>query len=308
MKIDKSSYYPESPLDDDEADARRGEQTQSVSPYAPNYRAPEPTPEPAAAHEPEHEPAPAVAAAPAETPAAAPRQTSGVANPITHNEKETYFSDPDLQEPHEEAGRFATSLSHLLSWLLVPLMMPVYGIIFLFGLSILSFASLQSRVVFTLIVAAINMLLPALVVLMLKRFGLVDDIGLNGRKERLIPYIITILCMAGTGWLLYAKGAPEWLLMFFLGGAVAGVIEVTVNCWWKISAHCAGIAGLCALLVHIMQQDYYSPATFWWLLVTILLSGLLGTARLWLNRHTVTQVLAGYAVGFCSVYFMMMIR
>ena len=39
----------------------------------------------------------------------------------------------------------------------------------------------------------------------------------------------------------------------------------------------------------------------------MVLSGLLGSARIWLGRHTVWQVVAGYAVGFCSVFFLMMV-
>ena len=37
------------------------------------------------------------------------------------------------------------------------------------------------------------------------------------------------------------------------------------------------------------------------LLIAIGLSGILGTARVWLGRHTAWQVIAGYAVGFLSV-------
>lgn len=54
--------------------------------------------------------------------------------------------------------------------------------------------------------------------------------------------------------------------------------------------------------------DFIGPATEVWLLISVGLAGLLGSARIWLGRHTLGQVLAGYVVGFCSVFFMMMIR
>ncbi|MDE6804392.1 MAG: hypothetical protein K2J29_07160, partial [Muribaculaceae bacterium] len=134
------------------------------------------------------------------------------------------------------------------------------------------------------------------------------DIGLNGRKERLLPYIITILCLGATAWFMSLKGAPLWMSMFFIGGAVAGIINFAVNFYWKISAHSAGIAGIVAMLIRIMRDGFPEPSTFSWLIAVILLSGLLGAARVWLGRHTAGQVLAGYAVGFCSVFFITLIH
>lgn len=46
--------------------------------------------------------------------------------------------------------------------------MPVYGLILAFGLSILDVAPMGMRVVFTVIVAAIDVLLPMLLILLLK--------------------------------------------------------------------------------------------------------------------------------------------
>ena len=53
--------------------------------------------------------------------------------------------------------------------------------------------------------------------------------------------------------------APMWLTMFFAGGAVAGIVELIVNHWWKISVHAAGVAGIVALLVRIMHDGYPAP-------------------------------------------------
>ena len=83
---------------------------------------------------------------------------------------------------------------------------------------------------------------------------------------------------------------------------------MVINRWWKISVHSAGIAGLVAMQLHLLLYDYSLPSTFAWLLVAVALAGMLGSARIWLGRHTLGQVLAGYAVGFCAVYFLMMIR
>lgn len=267
MKLDTSSYYPKSTLDDEEED-----------PLAAGEEIPEP-----------------------------------VEEEISEEEIEIDIAEnPDCPHNHDMKDspeyHAVTSVAQFISWILVPLLMPVYGIILIFNLSILDFAPFGTKTAFTLVVGAFNLAIPAIIVILLKRFGLVDDIGLNGRKERLIPYIITILCMGGTALFLHFKSFPMWAAMFFAGGAVAGLIELLVNFRWKISAHCAGIAGIVALLIQMNHDAMPQSGLMTWLIISIAAAGLLGSVRLWLNRHTLMQVLAGYAVGFCSVYFMMLIH
>lgn len=205
-------------------------------------------------------------------------------------------------EDKTPAERFISRIANVISWVFVPLLMPTYGILLIFNLSFLSLASTSSKWFFTLVVLGATCLLPMLMVVLLKKLGLVQDIGLNGRKERMIPYIITIICMLGTGWFLYMKGAPMWVATFFAGGALAGLINLVVNNWWKISAHAAGIAGIVAMLIQITREGFPSSGTTTWITATIILAGSLCSARVWLGRHTLLQVLAGTAVGFISVW------
>lgn len=211
--------------------------------------------------------------------------------------------------PAEEKERksFADIFATILSWVLVPLMMPVYGIMLIFHLSVLSLTTPATKHIITLIVAGFDVVLPMLLVYLLKLFGLVSDVGLNERKERLIPYMITMVCMTGTAIFIYMKGAPLWVAMFFAGGALAALINTVINHWWKISAHAAGIAGIVAILIRIYISGLPTGNILPWLIAAIILSGLLGSCRVWLGRHTVWQVLAGYATGFLSVFLLTMI-
>lgn len=210
----------------------------------------------------------------------------------------------DKDNAPRQGESFIDSLASVLSWVLVPLMMPVYGIMLVFSESVMCFTPLSTRIVFTLIVAGINVLLPMLLVLLLKKMGLVRDIGLNSRRERMIPYVITIVCLGATAAYMNLKGAPGWLSMFFVGGAVGGAVNFIVNFRWKISAHAAGISGVSAMLLRILKDGIPQSGCFEWLIVSVVLAGLLGSARVWLGRHTPAQVLAGYVVGFLSVFLL----
>lgn len=274
MSIDTSSYYPEVPSPDGEdsfsLNNRKGGLFDTTGPT--------PGPEPQDAPPEPQQP---------ESLAAKPKGSK--------------------DNPESPVETVITAFSHFLSWVLVPLLMPVYGLMLAFGLSVLDVAPMGMRINFTLIVAAITVVIPTVLVLLLKKLGIVHDVGLNHRKERLIPYIITIVAYAATAWFMASKNAPLWLSMFFAGGAAAALINLMINFKWKISAHAAGIAGVVALLIRISKDGYPEPETYTWLLIALGLAGLLGSARVWLGRHTVWQIVAGYAVGFCSVFFLTMI-
>lgn len=277
MKIDTSSYYPKSHLDDGEEENRAGMQDSIFTPSG---------------HEEKKQ----------DSTTSVPESASDAA--------EASYSAPTPEPENLPRGpeRAISAVSQFLSWIFVPLAMPVYGILLAFGLSILHFLPMSVKTSYTLIVAGINIGLPAVTFYLMKWLGIISDIGLNNQKERFVPYIVTMLCMLGTGFFFWQRHAPMWLVMFFVGGAVAGLINTIVNFRWKISAHTAGIAGIVALLVRIMHEGAVSPHIMSWLVISILASGLLGSARVWLGRHTVMQVICGYAVGFCSVFFLTMIK
>ncbi|MCM1489518.1 MAG: hypothetical protein NC095_01635 [Muribaculum sp.] len=254
---------------------------------------------------PENEPAPSMSQ-PVDADEAELTETasSAVSDNLTQNHDN---SEKNEYEDSTSIEKGVTLCSNLLSWIFVPLLMPVYGILLIFNLSILSLASFQTKLFFTLVVLGVNFVFPMATVLMLKKMGLIQDIGLNGRRERLIPYIITIICLGGTAWFLYYKGAPLWVAMFFAGGTLTAIINMTVNFRWKISAHAAGIAGIVAMLIQITKEGFPMPGMTWWIVGSILLAGMLCSARVWLGRHTLPQVLAGSAVGFLCVWSLSLI-
>lgn len=193
-------------------------------------------------------------------------------------------------------------VSSWLSWILVPLMMPTYALILFFTLSTLRLTStLGVDTGITLIIFGITALLPGILFWVLKIYGIIDDVALNSRKERLIPYIITTLSYLGAALYLFTHGAPTWMYAFFIAGAVAAIINMCINLRWKISAHAASIAGIAAALVYLAAQPSSSPATFPTLIAWLILCAMLGAARIWLRRHTPMQVICGYIVGYTCV-------
>lgn len=237
----------------------------------------------------------------AESPAESP-YVAKLSTPQPEADPTLDHTEPNLEMPHKDEKDAVSIFSNILSWILVPLLVPVYATILIMNLSLLSVLPFSTKLIFTLVVLLFTTVLPMILVIILKKLGYVDDLGLNGRKERLIPYIITILSFMGVAYFFHTKHAPLWMSLFYVGGALAGFINMIINFKWKISAHAAAMAGLVALLVIINGDGMPHPYMIWWISATILLSGMLGSARVWLGRHTVMQVICGYAVGFLSVF------
>lgn len=198
--------------------------------------------------------------------------------------------------------------SEIISAIFSPLLVPTYGMILVAYLTILSF--LPANLLWTAIgiTFVITCLVPVSAIVALYRSGMIKDPGLNERTERLIPYGIAILCYLGCAFFFYKASAPFWLPMFYAGGALATLINTVVNRWWKISAHGAAMGGLVALMFRIVASHYALYNMNVWLSAAIILAGLVMTARVYLGRHTLWQVIAGCANGFICVYFLSMIN
>lgn len=198
-------------------------------------------------------------------------------------------------------------ISEILSVLFSPLLVPTYGMILAAFLTILRYLPVNLLCTAVGITFVITCLIPVSIIMALFRSGMVSDPGLNERKERYLPYGAVVLCYLGCGFFFFKASAPLWLPMFFAGAALATVINVAVNYWWKISAHAAAMGGLVALLFRIVALHYALYNMNLWLSAVIILAGAVMTARVYLGRHTLWQVLAGCANGFICVYLMSMI-
>lgn len=197
---------------------------------------------------------------------------------------------------------YKTAISHFLSWVLSPILTPTYGIITVFLITVLRYASPTAKWVATAVVFALTCVLPGLCVWLLTRFGNVSDLALTRRTDRLYPYIVITAGLVGAGFYLRAMGVPPFVSNFYFGAAVASVVCFIINFWWKISAHGCGMGGYVALLAIISRDTLPHPNLWIAICVAVILTGLLGSARVYLDRHTPLQTIAGSLVGFLAVF------
>lgn len=191
--------------------------------------------------------------------------------------------------------------SQIISAVFSPLMVPVYGLAIALHYSELQVIPLRYKITSLAVVFVLTGLLPFMLITGMKAVGMVSSVDLTDRRERTIPFSITLVLYAITAGYFFFARAPWWLTAFMLGGLLALVIAMIVNRRWKISAHATGAGALTAMTL-LLALHSPAPATMLPVITAVLLaSGLTGTARLILERHTPAQVYAGFAVGFLAV-------
>lgn len=195
-----------------------------------------------------------------------------------------------------------TKFFRVVSTVFSPLVVPCYGVALALCVTPLSAVPFAQRMGVVGMCALFIFIIPALAVLALYRANLISDPGLNSRGDRTIPYAITILCYLLCAYYLYRIAAPGWLVGVMAGGLLTIVINLTVNLRWKISGHMAAMGGFIAITLYIAANQLAIIPMIWFVVGAFLAAGLVGTARLYLNRHTPMQVLAGTINGFLCVY------
>lgn len=193
-------------------------------------------------------------------------------------------------------------ITRFISNMLSPLLMPSYGVFLALWVSVMCYLPLGSRMAALLVIFGITCVLPMIVIAILHNYKYIEDKHLINRKERWLPYSFTILCYVAASLYMTHIHAPNWLLGFMWGGTLACGLAFIINFWWKISAHTAGIGGIIALLFCIHVDGYEAFNIFWLICMTIILAGAVGSSRLYQERHTFWQVVAGYINGYTCVY------
>lgn len=142
---------------------------------------------------------------------------------------------------------------------------------------------------------------PALLIYVLYRTGYLRDLTLDNRADRHLPYLLTGLVYSGLTYLfarrmqLVSEVAPE--ISVVLGSITISILLVAlISLSWKISAHGVGIGGTLGALLGIMGK-FGETDLFGLVLLFVLLTGLLASARLHLDAHTPAQVVVGLALG-----------
>jgi membrane-associated phospholipid phosphatase len=129
---------------------------------------------------------------------------------------------------------------------------------------------------------------PVVYVVWLLASGRVSDFHLPDRRDRTVPFVVSIVCALGAVVAIYQLGAPAAFLAPVVTALVETLLLFLITLFWQISIHTSVTAGLVTFAILAMGAN----ASFLALLVP-----LVAWARLYLGRHTMAQAVAGVLLG-----------
>ena len=195
--------------------------------------------------------------------------------------------------------------ARIVSMLLTPFYLPVVGVLAIFVFSYLSTFPWQFKISLVLMVYLFTVLIPTLLIHIYRQYHGWTLIQLGQKERRMMPYAISILCYFGCFYIMNLLHLPHLITSVLVVALVIQVLCAIINVWWKISTHTAGIGGVLGVLIAFSVVLSFNP--IWWLCLTIIASGVVGSSRIILRQHTLTQVTAGFFLGLVSAFVTIMI-
>ncbi len=191
-----------------------------------------------------------------------------------------------IEIKRREKRAWATTISYVT-------MPPIVGLL-MFALINYTVSKGPSFVALTFLTTFFAVLMPLSILIIWARRTHAHDLDVPGMVDRSQPLLVaTVSYFIGTAVLLLIR-APPLTTTVMLGYGVGTLFIFFVNLRWKISVHAMGIAGPTVVLLFV-----FGP---WGVLLGLLLP-LVIWSRVYLDKHTVAQALAGGLAGFALASF-----
>lgn len=194
------------------------------------------------------------------------------------------------------------TVAKIISIVFNPLLMPTYALLILFATNTyFTFLPFEAKKAIFLTTFISTCLLPLAFIPLFMYQKLIRNINMEDKKERLLPFSMVTILYFLSYFLMNHMGVPPTILKIILAGGILILIIVFITIRWKISVHMAGIGALTATLFAftiILKADFLL-----FLLASLFIAGILGTARMVLKAHSPQEVYAGFLLGAAVLSF-----
>lgn len=199
--------------------------------------------------------------------------------------------------------------SQVISYLFHPVFMPSFGLlmIYLFNDEISNYNMQSNNVDYMMNMIKMILFVSIIIImvsLILSRVGVVSSIEAEETSDRLKLYTVALTCY---GMIYYALGRVDLQQIYhpsvfdsYFGALIAIALCIIITPFYKISAHMIGIAGVVGILYAIGTLTFSGNSSL--VIALIILCGLIGTARMLREAHTLDQVVSGFFVGFLCTF------
>ena len=140
-----------------------------------------------------------------------------------------------------------------------------------------------------------SLILPLLSVFILLLTKKIDSLEMPKKEERFLPILFASIWMIlGFYFMKEILSYAPIMKSIYLGAIYVMLISLLITKKWKISLHMLAIGGASGVFIML---EFLFGQNLMLLLITILISGILGFSRLSLKAHSLNQIYAGFIVG-----------
>jgi len=199
-------------------------------------------------------------------------------------------------------------IAEVISWVFVPLLMPIYALLltlfvpanqdFLINADCLYFLPIQWKWLLLYMFFIFSVAAPGISFYILYRRKLIHSIEMETARERNIPIVIMFLYCTVLFVMLHVSNSvilSKFIYALPLSGMIVTALFFFLNRWKKVSIHTASAGILTGfLLAYILLHEDYR---LWVFIVSILISGVVMSARRYLMKHTFLELIIGWITG-----------
>lgn len=190
--------------------------------------------------------------------------------------------------------------ARIMSMIFTPFYLPLVGLVALFIFSYMSMLPMLYKLPMLITVYVFTVLLPSVLIHTYRHFQGWTSRELGKKERRIVPYLISILCYFGCFFLMEYRNTPRVMSIILVAALAIQMVCAFINIWWKISTHTAAIGGVAGALLAYSIIFGFNP--MWWLCIVLILAGMVGTARMILRQHSLSQVVVGFFVGLICAF------
>jgi membrane-associated HD superfamily phosphohydrolase len=211
----------------------------------------------------------------------------------------------ELRPPQSKYPAAVRLAARIISYIFHPLFIPVYISWIIFKIQSPLFSVNETGKNFYIPrFILLYTFFPLVTVLLLKAVGFISSIHLENRRDRIIPYVI---CMIYYWWSWHLfDNQPEYTrlsVIISLAIFLASIGGLMANIYMKVSMHAIAAGVMAAFVMLLAFSEDLSFGIY--ISISVLLAGIICTARFVDSDHTAKEIYVGLLVGILSLVIAM---
>ncbi len=201
--------------------------------------------------------------------------------------------------------KYIIKTARVISLLFTPFYFPVIAFVALFLFSYMNLLPMSLKITVLVIVYVFTVALPLLSIYLYRKINGWSSRQASHRARRYVPYLLSIASYGCCFYVMERMRMPHFMMGIIVGALSIQILCSIINTRFKVSVHSAASGGVVGALLAFSFIFTFDPT--WWLCLSIILAGAVGTSRIILRQHTLPQVavgtLIGFVCGFASILY-----